>query len=107
MFFDNRHYFHYLDVCREEGITVPIIPGIKVLTSQAQLKSIPRTFYCEIPQELAEEVERASPERTLEIGAEWTVRQVRELLERGVPAVHFYIMQSATAVKRVLEKIRV
>ena len=105
MFFDNRHYFRYLEVCRQEGITVPIIPGVKVLTSQAQLKSIPRTFHCEIPQELADEVDRNPPERSLDIGAEWAAAQVRELFEKGVPSVHFYIMQSATAVKRVLDRL--
>jgi methylenetetrahydrofolate reductase (NADPH) len=105
MFFDNRHYFRYVELCREQGITVPIIPGLKVLSSQTQLKSIPRTFHCEVPQELADEVDRAPAERTLDIGIEWTVRQVRELLDRGAPAVHFYIMQSATAVKRVLDQL--
>jgi methylenetetrahydrofolate reductase (NADPH) len=102
MFFDNRHYFRFVEMCRAEGITVPIIPGLKVLSSQAQLKTIPRTFHCEIPSALADEVERA-PERTLDVGIEWTVQQVRELLDAGVPSVHFYIMQSATAVKRVLD----
>jgi methylenetetrahydrofolate reductase (NADPH) len=106
MFFDNRHYFRFVELCRQQGITVPIIPGLKVLSAQSQLKSIPRTFHCEIPLELADEVERAPAERALDIGIEWTVRQVRELFERGVPAVHFYIMQSATAVKRVLDSLR-
>jgi methylenetetrahydrofolate reductase (NADPH) len=103
MFFDNRHYFRYVELCREEGITVPIIPGLKVLSSQAQLKSIPRTFHCEIPAALADEVEKAPPERARDVGIEWTIQQVRELLAAGVPSVHFYIMQSATAVKTVLD----
>jgi methylenetetrahydrofolate reductase (NADPH) len=103
MFFDNRHYFRFVEMCRAEGITVPIIPGLKVLSAPAQLKSIPRTFHCEIPAALADEVERASPERVIDVGIEWTVQQVRELLAAGVPSVHFYIMQSAKAVKRVLD----
>ena len=102
MFFDNRHFFHFVEMCRQEGIQVPIIPGLKVLSTPAQLKSIPRTFHCEIPPALADEVEKA-PERTLDVGIEWTIGQVRELLDAGVPSVHFYIMQSATAVKRVLD----
>src|SRR6185436_5304416 len=52
MFFDNRHFFHYLEVCREQGIEVPVIPGLKILSSQAQLTSIPRNFYVEIPSDL-------------------------------------------------------
>lgn len=103
MFFDNRHYFRYLEMCRQEGITVPIIPGLKVLSSQAQLKSIPRTFHCEIPTALADEVERAPADRAIDVGIEWTIQQVRELLAAGVPSVHFYIMQSAKAVKAVLD----
>ena len=83
---------------------MPIIPGLKVLSSSAQLKTIPRTFHVEIPLELADAAAKAG-EHTLDVGVEWSVRQVKELLEAGVPAVHFYIMQSATAVKRVLEAI--
>lgn len=105
MFFDNRHYFRYVEMCREAGITVPIIPGLKVLSAQAQLKTIPRTFHCEIPLELADEVQAAPAEHALDIGIEWTVGQVRELLEKGAPAVHFYIMQSAKAVRRVLDAL--
>jgi methylenetetrahydrofolate reductase (NADPH) len=90
-------------MCRQEGITVPIIPGLKVLSSQAQLKSIPRTFHCEIPAALADEVERAPAESAIDVGIEWTMQQVRELLAADVPSVHFYIMQSAKAVKTVLD----
>jgi len=107
MFFDNAHYFRYVEMCRAEGITVPIIPGLKVLSSQAQLKTIPRTFYVEIPSELADAASKAPPEHALDVGVEWTVRQVRELLDRGAPAVHFYIMQSAKAVKKVLDALNV
>ena len=61
MFFDNRHYFHFVDLCREQGIQVPIIPGLKILTSEKQLASLPRNFYVEIPAELADQV-LADPE---------------------------------------------
>ena len=56
MFFDNRHYFAFGDACREAGITVPIIPGLKVLSARSQLSSIPRNFYVEIPAALADAV---------------------------------------------------
>ena len=104
MFFDNRHYFRYVELCREAGITVPIIPGLKVLTGHRQMRSISRTFHCEIPAELSDAVE-ADPEHTLEIGIEWARRQVEELINEGVPSVHFYVMQSAEAVGRVLAGI--
>ncbi|HVS03028.1 MAG TPA: methylenetetrahydrofolate reductase [Thermoanaerobaculia bacterium] len=106
MFFDNSHYFRYLELCRQEGIEVPIVPGLKVLSSLAQLRSIPRNFYCEIPSALADEAEKVPPERVVDVGVEWAAQQVQELLDRGVPSVHFYIMQSARSVKRVLEGLR-
>lgn len=106
MFFDNRHYFRFVELCRAAGIGVPIIPGIKILTNYKQLQSIPSNFHVEIPEALAAEVEAARPEHTLDIGVEWASRQSEELLSAGVPCVHFYIMQSANAVKRVVEPLR-
>ncbi|MFY9820588.1 MAG: methylenetetrahydrofolate reductase [Thermoanaerobaculia bacterium] len=105
MFFDNRHYFHYADLCGQQGIAVPIIPGLKILTSEKQLSSIPRTFYVEIPAELADEV-MANPQHVVDIGVEWAVKQTQELLDRGVPSVHFYVMQSAGAIKKLMAKLK-
>jgi methylenetetrahydrofolate reductase (NADPH) len=107
MFFDNRHYFTFVDECRSQGITVPIIPGIKVLASQRQVVSIPRTFHCEIPAVLADEVMGADEQYSSDIGVAWAAEQTRELLERGVPSVHFYVMQSARLVNGVLAKLDV
>ncbi len=105
MFFDNRHYFAYVDACREAGIEVPIIPGLKVLTSQRQLTSIPRTFYVDVPPELADEVASAPPEHAPEIGVGWALAQTRELLARGVPAVHFYVMHSSQAINLLMDRL--
>ncbi len=107
MFFDNRHYFAFVEECRRQGIVVPIIPGLKVLASQRQVVSIPRTFHCEIPPALADEVMAAPAERTSDIGIEWATQQTRELLEHGVPSVHFYVMQSARLVNAVLAELDV
>jgi methylenetetrahydrofolate reductase (NADPH) len=107
MFFNNDHYFHFLDVCREEGITVPIIPGLKILTAQKQLSSIPKTFFVEIPDALANEVMAAKPEHVVDIGVEWALKQSQELLDRGAPSLHFYVMQSASAIKKLMEKLKV
>lgn len=107
MFFSNEHYFHFLDVCREEGITVPIIPGLKILTSQKQLSSLPKTFFVEIPDAFAEEVMAAKPEHVVDIGVEWALKQSQELLARGVPSLHFYVMQSAAAIKKLMEKLKI
>ncbi len=106
MFFDNAHYFAFVERCRELGITVPIIPGLKILTNKAHLCSMPRAFHVNIPEALAAEIEEARPEHVADVGVEWAARQTEELMNAGAPCVHYYIMQSATTVKRVLEHIR-
>jgi methylenetetrahydrofolate reductase (NADPH) len=107
MFFNNDHYFHFLDVCREEGITVPIIPGLKILTSQKQLSSLPKTFFVEIPDAFAEEVMAAKPEHVVDIGVEWALKQSQELLDKGAPSLHYYVMQSASAIKKLMAKLKI
>ena len=104
MFYDNRHYFTYVDACREAGIEVPIVPGLKVLTSPKQLTSIPRTFYVDIPAAFADEVE-ADPENAEDLGVEWALEQTRELLEQGAPAVHFYVMHSSRSINKLMERL--
>lgn len=106
MFFDNRHYFSFVAECREAGIEVPIIPGIKVLTSKRQLHALPRNFHVEVPAELAGEVESVPDDRARDVGIDWAIRQAEELMSAGVPCVHFYIMQSAEVVSRVVEPLR-
>lgn len=106
MFFDNARYFAFVERCRAVGITVPILPGIKVLTSKQQLQTLPSRFHLEIPEALAAEVEAARPEHVREIGAAWARAQAEELLEAGVPCLHFYIMHTADVVRRVVEPLR-
>lgn len=105
MFFDNRYYFDFLAQCREAGIEVPIIPGLKILRSKRQLTSIPRVFHCDIPTELADEIERAQPKQVEAIGVEWAIAQARELLAQDVPSLHFYVMQNSTAINAVIPKL--
>ncbi len=106
MFFDNKHYFNFVEKAREAGIQVPILPGIKILANRKQLTSIPRTFHCEIPSDLTDEVMAASVDNVLNVGIEWAANQVQDLLDRGVPSVHFYVMSSAAAVRQTLGKIK-
>ncbi len=106
MFFNNRHYFDYVAKCRERGIEVPIIPGLKILTSKRQLLSLPRLFHCEIPSELADEVEVSPDERALDIGVDWACRQARELLEQGAPSLHFYVMASSKPVNLMMGRLK-
>lgn len=106
MFFDNQHYFRFVEACRQEGITVPILPGLKILNTVKQLTTIPRTFFVEIPCELSDEVLAAKPEHVADIGVEWALKQSEELLARGVPSLHFYVMQSAAAIKKLMGKLK-
>ncbi|HKI77548.1 MAG TPA: methylenetetrahydrofolate reductase [Ignavibacteriaceae bacterium] len=106
MLFDNKAYFNYVDLCRKEGITVPIIPGIKILTTKAHLENIPKNFYINIPDELSDEVYSAKPEHVVDIGVEWAAKQVEELLNNGVTSVHFYIMQNSLPVKKLMNRLK-
>jgi methylenetetrahydrofolate reductase (NADPH) len=106
MFFDNKKYYDYLDRCGVQGITAPIIPGIKIITNKSQITSIPRNFFIDIPDELAMEIDEAGPEHVLEIGVEWAYRQVEDLLNNNVPAIHFYIMQNPTPINMLMKKLK-
>jgi methylenetetrahydrofolate reductase (NADPH) len=102
MFFDNNHFFRFVDECRRQGITAPIIPGLKILRTKRQLTSIPKFFRCDIPPALADEVSAAEPDRVGDVGVAWAIEQSQALLAAGVPSLHFYVMSSATAVNQVL-----
>lgn len=105
MFFDNAHYFNFVDQCRKAGINVPIIPGIKILKNYRQLATIPRNFYINFPDELVEEVS-ATPDHAQEIGIRWTMKQVEGLLQAKSPVIHFYIMNDCGAVLDVVKKFQ-
>lgn len=104
MFFDNQVFFRFVKLCREAGITVPIIPGLKPLTSRRQVKVLPETFSIDLPLALTEAVERAGEdaEEVRLLGIQWCIDQCRELLSSGVPAVHFYTMSRSDSVAQVL-----
>lgn len=106
MFYDNKHYFEYLKKCRDAGIDAPIIPGLKILTRKDHLNSIPKNFFVDIPDELSEEVIAAKQEHVLDIGVEWAVKQCEELLNSGVPSLHFYIMQYVKPVEKLMKKLK-
>lgn len=104
MFFNNKVYFDFVAQCRAAGITVPIIPGLKVLTSPKQLTTIPRAFHVDIPEEFASAMEE-DPQHARQIGIDWTYRQSLELLEGGVPGLHYYIMANPQSVVQVIERL--
>lgn len=106
MFFDNKKYFDFVKKCRELEINVPIIPGIKVLTSKKQLLTIPKTFNVEIPFELYQEVQKCkSDDEVKQVGIEWCVNQCKELMKENVPCLHFYTMGNSEITRKVAEQI--
>ncbi|MCK9547692.1 MAG: methylenetetrahydrofolate reductase [Sphaerochaeta sp.] len=103
MFFDNRVYFRFVEQCREAGITVPIIPGLKPIGSRRDLATIPQTFHVDFPPDLVEQLARASSVAEIrEVGVAWCIEQTRELLDAKVPGVHFYTLGKAESVARVV-----
>ncbi len=105
MFFDNQKFYNYVNICREEGIDVPIIPGLKIITSKNQVTSLPKNFHIDIPDELSEEILAAKPEHVVDIGVEWALKQVEDLINHNVPAIHFYIMQNSGPISKLMKKL--
>ena len=93
MFFDNQAYFDFVAKCRKNGINIPIIPGLKPLTTKRQLSSLPQNFHVNMPDELVRMVEDAkSKEAVKEAGIAWCIKQAKELKDAKVPVLHFYTM---------------
>ena len=94
MFFDNKVYYDFVEKCREAGITVPIIPGLKPISTFRQLSILPEAFSLDIPLELSQELTKAKDDKDAiyNIGKEWCTMQCRDLIKNGAPAVHFYTM---------------
>lgn len=106
MFFDNKKFFNFVNTCRAEGIEVPIIPGLKPITTKAQLHILPRTFSIDLPMSLSEAIEQCKTDADVEkIGIEWAIQQSKELMQFGVPCIHFFTMGKSKAVRTVAENI--
>ncbi|HUM46171.1 MAG TPA: methylenetetrahydrofolate reductase [NAD(P)H] [Chitinophagales bacterium] len=106
MFFDNHKFFEFVKSCREIGISVPIIPGIKPITNRKHMNTLPRLFHVEIPEELANQLQKAeSDEAAKKVGIEWCIQQCRELVKANVPLIHFYTMSNPGPVKAVVSKV--
>ncbi len=106
MFFDNSKYFEFVDACREVGINVPIIPGLKPMTTKSQLNVLPSIFHIDIPEELFDEVDKCKDNKAVrEVGVEWGKKQTKELIAKGAPVIHFYSMGKSDSVYRIAKDI--
>ena len=106
MFFDNQHYFHFVKKCREAGISVPIIPGLKPISTKNQLVTLPRTFNISIPEELEKEIAKCKDNKQArQIGTEWGIAQSKELLSSGVPVIHYFTMGRSDNIREIARAV--
>ena len=106
MFFDNKKYFEYVESCRNAGIHIPIVPGLKPLTKMYQLSSIPRHFYINLPEDLVSAFLSAKTmEAKRQVGIEWCIAQSQELKAAGVPCLHYYTMGDVDTIKKIAESV--
>lgn len=106
MFFDNKVFYRFIDLCRKAGINVPIIPGLKPISTARQVDLLPQSFSLDIPKELTEAIAQAGDEKeeVYRIGTQWCAAQCKDLLAHGVPAVHFYTMGKPRNITEIMRE---
>ncbi len=105
MFFDNKVYFKFVDDCRAMGINIPIIPGIKPVATKNHLTILPKIFKIDLPEDLEQAISKCKDNTEVkELGIEWGIQQSRELIDAGVPVLHFYSMGKSDAIQRIAKE---
>lgn len=106
MFFDNQKFYDFVNACREVGINVPIIPGLKPITTKQQLVNLPKIFHIDIPENLACEIRKCEKDSQVrQIGVEWAIQQSKELIKFGVPCLHYYTMSKSKTTYQIASKV--
>jgi len=106
MFFDNSKFLTYIKACRDAGITVPIIPGLKPITNKKQLTILPRIFHVDIPTDLSNAINKCKTDADCEkVGTEWLIQQSKELKAAGVPVLHYYTLGKPKVIKDVVKAV--
>jgi len=106
MFFNNKKYFDFVELCRKHDINIPIIPGLKPIATRNQIATIPKTFNVDIPSELVKEVLKCSNnDEVRQLGVEWAIAQSKELKEAGVPVLHYYTMGKSDNIRKIAESV--
>ena len=106
MFFDNQKYFQFVEAAKKAGINVPIIPGIKPLAVKRHLQLLPQVFKIDLPEDLINEVELCKTNKDVrEVGVEWAIQQSKELLEAGVPVLHYYSMGKSDNIQAIASEL--
>ncbi len=106
MFFDNQKYYDFVEKCRQVGINVPIIPGLKPLTLLNQMTVLPKIFKADFPEEFVAELRKCKTDaEATEVGVEWCTLQAKDLIKNNIPSIHFYSLMAAQSVKRVAQAV--
>ena len=106
MFYDNKKYFDFVKACREIGINVPIIPGLKPIATKRQLTTLPSTFNIDLPDELVSKVQKCKSNiEVRQLGVEWAIAQSKELIAGGAPVIHFYAMGNSDNIEKIAKAV--
>ena len=106
MFFDNKKYFDFVKSCRDHGIQVPIIPGLKPITNKKQLSMLPKVFHVDLPPDLSNEIMKCKTDEEVEqVGTDWLILQSRELKKAGVPVLHYYTLGKQKVIWNTVKEI--
>lgn len=106
MFFDNSKFFEFKEMCEKKGINVPIIPGLKPISTKKQLNILPHRFHCDLPEALIKEIIKCKDNSEVkQVGIEWCIEQSKELKKHGVPFLHYYSMGKALNIKKIASEI--
>jgi methylenetetrahydrofolate reductase (NADPH) len=104
MFFDNSRFFSFREECREAGINVPIIAGMKPISALNDINLLPQTFHIDLPNELVKELMKCTTDNDArEVGIEWTTMQSKELIKAGVPGLHYYTLGRSDNIARIVK----
>lgn len=106
LFYDNQKFYDFVDKARKIGITIPIIPALKPFAKLSQLTVVPKTFHCDIPEDLAQEVLKCKTDEDAKaLGIEWTTAQVKDLFEHGYNNIHFFTVSAVESVKQIAKTL--
>lgn len=106
MFFDNQVYFDFVEKCRNAGINVPIIPGLKPIALMNHVDILPKIFHIKIPETLEKEIRKCKTnQEALKVGTLWSIEQSKELMKKGAPVLHFYTLGAGNSIRKIAEKI--
>jgi methylenetetrahydrofolate reductase (NADPH) len=106
LFYDNEVFFRFVKAAHDQGVTIPIVPGLKILTRRSHLTTIPTHFNVSVPEALVSEVGAVADDRVADVGIRWAREQTVQLFEQGVPSAHFYVMQDTGPLVSLLELLQ-